>query len=150
MLKSLATMAAAWLVLGVAAPAAGAQADPVLGDWMTPGDGVKVRIAACPANPNLLCGAMVWLKHGLDAAGKPALDHANPDPALRARPLVGLPFITGFAREAQGRWSGGRIYDPDSGKTYRSKMRINDDGTLKLEGCVLILCQAQTWKRPAS
>jgi uncharacterized protein (DUF2147 family) len=143
-----------WALAGVClaftavAPALGAPPDPVAGDWMTPGGSAKVHIAGCPANPAQLCGNMVWLKQGLDAAGKPALDRANPDAALRTRPLVGMPFITGFTREAPGRWSGGRIYDPDSGKTYRSKMRINDDGTLKLEGCVLIICQAQTWRRP--
>jgi uncharacterized protein (DUF2147 family) len=144
-------MAAAgvWLVVAGAAQAAGAAPDPVAGDWMTPGNGAKVHIAACPANPSQLCGNMVWLKQGLDAAGRPALDRANPDPALRTRPLVGMPFITGFTREAPGRWGGGRIYDPDNGKTYRSKMRINGDGTLKVEGCVLVICQAQTWKRPA-
>jgi uncharacterized protein (DUF2147 family) len=140
--------AAVWLALVGAAPAIGAQPDPVLGDWMTPAGNAKVHIAVCPANPNQLCGNMVWLKHGLDAAGKPLVDHANPDPALRVRLWLGMPFITGFTRQAQGRWSGGRIYDPDSGKTYRSKMRINDDGTLKVEGCVLVICQAQTWKRP--
>jgi len=149
-------MLRSWVLAGAClafvglAHAAGGPPDPVVGDWMTPGGGAKVRIAACPANPSQLCGDMVWLKNGLDKAGKPLRDIANPDPALRARPWVGMPFIIGFSRDAPGRWSGGRIYDPDSGKTYRSKMRINDDGTLKLEGCVLILCQAQTWTRPAS
>ena len=139
--------AAVWLVFGGLAQGAG-PIDPVIGDWVTPGGGAKVRIAVCPTAPNQLCGVLVWLRQGLDAAGKPVRDVANPDPALRTRPLVGGPFLTGFTRDAPGRWSGGRIYDPDSGKTYRSKMRINDDGTLKLEGCVLVICQAQTWKRP--
>ncbi|THD78285.1 MAG: DUF2147 domain-containing protein [Phenylobacterium sp.] len=149
MLKSL-VIAAAALALGGLAQAAGPLSDPAIGDWMTPGGSAKVRIAACPANPSQLCGDIVWLKQGLDATGKPVRDHANPDPALRARPLVGAPFITGFTRQAPGRWGDGRIYDPDSGKTYRSKMHIDNDGTLKLEGCVLVFCQAQTWTRSAS
>ena len=41
---------------------------------------------------------------------------------------------------------GGSIYDPQSGKTYDSKLSLNPDGTLKVEGCISIICQAQTWK----
>ena len=43
--------------------------------------------------------------------------------------------------------TGGKIYDPNSGKTYDSKIGVNANGTLKVEGCVLVVCQAQTWKR---
>ena len=41
----------------------------------------------------------------------------------------------------------GKIYDPNSGKTYDSKISVNTNGTLKVEGCILVICQAQTWKR---
>ena len=58
--------------------------------------------------------------------------------------------LAGAARliDTKGRWTGGKIYDPGEGKTYDARIRINPDGTLKLEGCVLIVCQAQTWRRP--
>ena len=42
----------------------------------------------------------------------------------------------------------GQIYDPKSGKTYRSVVRRNANGTLKVEGCVGPFCKTQTW-RPA-
>ena len=57
--------------------------------------------------------------------------------------------IKGFKPASGGRWTGGSIYDPQSGKTYDSKLSLNPDGTLKVEGCISIICQAQTWK-PAS
>ncbi len=122
-------------------------ADPVEGDWMT-ASATKVRIAPCAGQPEKLCGAIVWLKTPRDKSGQPKRDTANPDPNLRGRTLAGLPFIRDFHRVESGRWTGGKIYDPDTGKTYDSKIRLNPDGSLKLDGCVLFICQAQTWRRP--
>jgi uncharacterized protein (DUF2147 family) len=120
--------------------------DPVEGDWMA-GATTRVRIAPCPGKADRMCGAIAWLKTPNDSTGKPALDGKNPDASLRSRPILGLPFIRDFKKAEPGRWTGGKIYDPNSGKTYDSRMRVNPDGTLKLEGCVLVVCQAQTWKR---
>lgn len=123
-------------------------ADPVEGEWLTAGGSAKVRIAACAGRPDRLCGTIVALRTALDRAGQPVRDSANPDPALRGRTIVGLPLIRDFRRVETARWTGGKIYDPQTGKTYDSKLRLNPDGTLKLEGCVLVICQAQTWRRP--
>jgi uncharacterized protein (DUF2147 family) len=141
----LAVLAAAAAIL-VAGPALAA--DPVEGDWMA-GPTTKVHIAPCADAADRLCGVITWLKNPNDKTGQPSRDTANPDPMLRSRTIVGLPFIRDFHRVEAGRWTGGKIYDPESGKTYNSKMRVNPDGTLKLEGCVLMFCQAQTWRRPS-
>ena len=122
-------------------------ADPVEGEWMV-GTTTRVMIAACPGKADHMCGVIVWLKSPNDKEGKPIRDTANPDARLKNRPIVGMPFITDFHRTAPGAWAGGRIYDPDSGKTYESKMHIDADGTLKVAGCVLVFCQNQTWRRP--
>ena len=121
-------------------------ADPVEGDWLVQGGSAKVRISPCTARPDRLCGVFTWLKS--EKPGQPVLDAANPSPKLRGQRLVGSTFIRDFRRVETGRWTGGKIYDPDEGKTYDSKMRMNPDGTLKLEGCVLVICQKQTWRRP--
>ena len=87
------------------------------------------------------------MKAPLDrVTGKPQLDAKNPDPALRTRPIVGLQLIKDFKSAPGGKLSGGTIYDPQSGKTYASKLALNPDGTLKVEGCISIICQAQTWR----
>jgi uncharacterized protein (DUF2147 family) len=72
-------------------------------------------------------------------------DVNNPDPALKTRPLLGQPVIRDFKQAAPGRWTGGKIYDPKTGKTYDSKLTANANGSLKVQGCVLFVCQAQTW-----
>lgn len=138
------TLLAAAVLAAAAAPAFAA--DPVEGDWVVQGGSAKVRIAPCAERIERLCGVFTWLKS--DKPGKPVLDSSNPDPRLRARTLVGSTFIRDFRRVDAGRWTGGKIYSPEEGKTYDSKMRISPDGTLKLDGCVLFICQAQTWKRP--
>jgi uncharacterized protein (DUF2147 family) len=123
-------------------------ADPVEGDWMASGGIAKVHIAPCAGQAARLCGQIVWLKDPKDETGQLKHDARNPDPKLRDRPIIGLPFLRDFKQAGPGKWTGGKIYDPDSGKTYDSKMQINANGTLKLDGCVLVICQAQTWTRP--
>lgn len=123
----------------LAAPAFAA--DPVEGEWLTQAGTAKVRIAPCAGKADRLCGTVVWLKN----AG--AKDANNPDPKLRDRAIVGMNLIRDFKQAGPGRWTGGKIYDPESGKTYDSKISANANGTLKVEGCVLVVCQAQTWRR---
>lgn len=118
-------------------------ADPVEGQWLTQDGGSKVRIGACPGNPSLLCGVVSWLP----AAEAKNLDSKNPNAALRSRPILGTQTITGFKQSAPGKWTGGKLYDPATGKTYSGKISINPDGTLKVQGCVMMICEAETWKR---
>jgi uncharacterized protein (DUF2147 family) len=77
------------------------------------------------------------------------LDIENPDPALRSRPLRGLVIMTGFRYEGDGKWSGGRIYDPNSGNTYKGTIGVENADTLKLRGYVGISLfgRTDTWTR---
>lgn len=130
-----------------AAPATAQDSAGIMGEWRTAGGWATVRISRCVRQTERICGNIVALRRANDANGRPLLDRSNPDAALRSRPLVGLPFITGFRPAGNNRWTGGRIYDPDSGRTYGSNMQLQADGTLKVNGCVLVICQAQTWTR---
>lgn len=131
---ALATLA----VASLAAPALAA--DPVEGLWLVQAGSAKIKVAPC-ADKTKMCGQIVWLKNG------PAKDANNPDTSLRDRSLIGMLMIRDFKPAGPGKWTGGKIYDPSSGKTYGSKMSANANGTLKVEGCVSVVCQAQTWKR---
>ena len=68
------------------------------------------------------------------AEGAPRLDDENPDPALRTRPVVGLSILLDFAWDGR-RWQG-RIYDPESGNTYQSRLKVNGDGELEIRGYI--------------
>jgi len=133
-------------VLGLSAGAALA-ADPVEGVWLVQDKDAKVRIGPCPGQAGQLCGEIVWLRAPTGEDGQPKTDARNPDPSLRSRPLIGLTMIHGFHAAGPGRWEGGKIYDPKSGKTYASKLRATPDGALKVDGCVLMICKTQTWTR---
>ena len=136
------------LLAAVAALAAGSSAraaDKVEGDWLTMDGGAKVRIAPCAGHADRLCGTIVWVKKAEEAQSK---DIHNPDPKLRVRPILGLPLISDFKFTSAGKWGGGKIYDPRSGRTYASNMALTPDGALKVNGCIAMLCQAQTWRRP--
>jgi uncharacterized protein (DUF2147 family) len=134
-----ALLAAALLTL--AAPAFAA--DSIEGEWFTPGNGSKVRISACPGKAGQMCGVITWLP----AANAKALDGKNPNAALRSRTILGVSTVQGFKPAGPGKWNGGKLYDPSSGKSYDGKITANPNGTLKVEGCVMMVCQAQTWKK---
>lgn len=79
----------------------------------------------------------------------PQLDEHNPDPALRSRPIDGITIMSGFSYAGDGRWTGGTIYDPNSGKTYKSTVTQIDRDTLRLRGYIGISLfgRSDTWTR---
>ena len=65
------------------------------GTWLSHDGGTKIRVTDCGGK---LCGTVVWLNEPIDhATGKPKTDKHNPDPAKRARPLIGLQVAHGLA-----------------------------------------------------
>ena len=131
----------------VAAPAAYAQGarDPS-GVWLTQAGDARVKIAKCGGG---ICGVIVWLKEPIDSAtGKPATDSKNPNPALAKRPMIGLPLFSGMRPSAPDKWSG-QIYNADDGRMYASHVTLPGDTTLRVEGCVGVLCGGETWTRVA-
>lgn len=50
------------------------------------------------------------------------------------------------ATGAAGSWDGGKIWDPRNDRTFNARMSVNG-GQLSVAGCVLGLCQSQTWLR---
>jgi uncharacterized protein (DUF2147 family) len=133
------------IVLGSSIPAVAA--DPVFGVWLTQAKDGKVRIAPCASDPAQACGTIVWARGPNGEEGRTLVDEHNSDPTLRRRPVLGLPILSGFRHDKEGAWSGGQIYDPAGGKTYKSKMSMGGPDTLKVAGCVLMFCRAETWTR---
>ena len=134
-MKSLA-IAAATFAAAAALPAQAAQ--PITGRWATVDGKAIVQIAPCGKQ---LCGRIEKIVK--PTPGRPQTDIKNPEPALRSKPLVGLALLSGF-EEAGDLWKG-TIYDPESGKSYSSKVSRNANGTLKVQGCIAFFCKTQTW-----
>lgn len=69
--------------------------------------------------------------------------------ALKDQPVIGLTIITGMTGSGN-EYSGGRILDPENGKTYKSKMTLIDGGKkLEVRGYIgmPIIGRSQTWIR---
>src|SRR3546814_739343 len=98
------------LLLTAAAP------PDVTGHWVTEDGTGLIAISRCG---NSVCGKVA--KALVIKPGHPKTDVKNPDPALRKRPVIGMTILSGFKAE-DGEWKNGRIYDPESGKTYRSRL----------------------------
>ena len=115
----------------------------VLGDWIGPTQSV-VRVEPCGT---AICARIVKLPPHSPAT----VDLHNPDAALRGRPLCGVDIGTGFAEATPGNLTGGHLYDPTSGKTYKGSMTLDGDN-LKLRGYVgvSLFGRSETWTRVAA
>lgn len=99
-------------------------ADDIVGVWIT---GDKSGTIEIYKTPNGRYSGRI-LGDGQGVADTTDLDKNNPNPALRARKLVGLDILSGFVYEGDNDWSGGAIYDPNNGKTYKCLLALEDDG----------------------
>jgi uncharacterized protein (DUF2147 family) len=122
--------------------------EPVTGRWVTEEKDAVVAIAPCggSGSKGAMCGTidrfLVAPPQGLDQR-----DVNNPEPKLRTRKLLGMPILTSFV--ADGNLWRGRIYDPKSGKSYRSIIRRKGPNVLEVKGCIGPFCQTQLWRKAA-
>ena len=115
----------------------------IFGYWLTSGSIVKIEICN-----NSICGeiATVFSEEGVDPES--ILDENNKDKSKRERPIVGINILSDFSIEKSDQkiFKGGKIYDPRSGNTYKSNLYLNEDGTLKVEGCLAFICDGEEWQ----
>lgn len=130
------------LLVGLAAAAAAADGDVILGLWQTePSSGGRAHVEITRQGDTYR-GRIVWVEIPLYPAddemgmgGQARVDRNNPDPARKRDPIIGLEIVKGFRFAGDGQWKDGSIYDPDNGKTYRCKSRLEGD-TLKVRGFI--------------
>ena len=122
------------------------QADDIVGTWLTEGK-EPARIEVYRSG-EIFYGKIIWLKDPT-INGKPITDAYNPDKTKRNNPIIGLVILTGFRFDGDNEWTGGDVYDPESGKTYSSYMYLKGNNTLKIRGYVGISLfgRTETWTR---
>lgn len=118
----------------------------VEGKWLTADSEGWIRIELTEKGPEGTIAGSPGDPYGNKS---PRKDDKNPDPALRDQPLHGLRIMRGFEGDGPGRWKNGRIYDPNSGKTYSCKLTLVDANTLKLRGYlgVSLFGRNEVWTR---
>lgn len=128
------------LVLPLLAASPAQAAASVSGQWLTTEKDSIVEIGPCGA---ALCGKIARILKPNPKG--PSVDANNPDPKLRSRPILGMAILTGF-RDTGKAWEG-TIYDPRAGKTYRSYLTLQPNGTLAVKGCLGPFCKTMNWTR---
>ncbi|MEO7531495.1 MAG: DUF2147 domain-containing protein [Sediminibacterium sp.] len=106
--------------------------DKITGLYWSPKKDAKIEIYK---KGTKYFGKSVWVAH-------PRQDTENPDKALQAREVQGIELLTDFTF-SDDTYKGGKIYDPESGKTYSCKMAIDGD-KLKVRGYIGISLLGRT------
>lgn len=116
------------------------QQSPLIGDWREP-SGTVIRIEPCGRD---LCLQIV----SLSRLAPSQVDAKNPDLSKRSRSLCGLVIGKQFELSDPSHASGGFLYDPKSGNTYRGGMALDGD-ELRLRGYIglPIFGRTETWYR---
>ncbi len=63
--------------------------------------------------------------------------------------IEGLTFLWGLS-ESKQEWKGGKILDPETGKEYKAKLKVIDDGTkIEVRGFIgfALIGRTQIWER---
>ncbi len=116
-----------------------AQTDRIIGIYLAVDDednpNSQVRISK--TNNGKFYGEIVWLKEPFEDDGSEKIDDKNPDPKLQKRKVMGLRILNDFTYDkSYDEWSGGTIYSPKTGKTYKCYMKFEPDGRLKVRGYI--------------
>lgn len=110
----------------------------IYGRWNT-GRGGIVEIYDCG---NKLCGKLV-------ASEEPdRIDVNNPDPAKSDEKLIGHNILSGFKQTGDRVWKKGKIYNPNSGKSYSANLTL-DGNQLEVRGFkgISLLGKTVKWTR---
>lgn len=124
-------MAKGIMAAGIALLAGGALADPVEGIWQTEvDDGAYAHVRMGPCGQKI-CGV---ISRTFDASGE--YDSENKGKAI----------VWDMVPKGGGAYGDGNIWQPSTGKVYRSKMML-EGARLKVSGCVGPFCKSQAWSR---
>ena len=136
------------LLIGFVTGALVASSGDLEGVWLVANHEAHVELRDCG---EALCGEIVWLREPHDEHGRERVDEHNPDKTLRDRTILGLEILRGLKRspDTEDLWVGGTIYDPESGRTYRCKLRRDGEEHLKLRGFwgISLLGKTTRWTR---
>lgn len=136
-------------VLLVSAVSALAQTDSPVGTWQTIDDQTgkpKALVQIEQDGNGELSGKVI---KGLAANEQRERRCTACTDARKDQPIVGMTIINSMKKDGDA-WDHGQILDPENGKTYKCKMRLEDGGNkLVVRGYigVSLLGRSQTWTR---
>ena len=130
----LACLLVALAAVGQAPPLPSQPGGELLGCWLEKSGDAIFRFSV---EDGRYVGRIVWLKDVAEKKAAMPQDVHNPDKRLRSQPLVGLAILRGFAFRGDGLYKGGKIYNPEDGRTYSALLRLKAPKTLEVRGFIL-------------
>lgn len=135
------------LVIGysIASFPADANGDRILGIWLTASKNAKIQIYKAHG---AYYGRIHWATDLYEPDGKTLrLDAKNEDKSKRSRTIKNLVLLNDF-KFTDGIWTGGTIYDPQNGKTYKCKISLSGSN-LSIRGYIGIslLGRTEVWTK---
>ena len=100
---------------------------------------LHIEFGACPNDSQMSCGT---IKKAIRKDGSTNQDYEH----------LGELMVWDMKTGTEGRYKGGKIWDPSennddgSRKIYNSKMELKGN-VLEVQGCILFFCKGQDWKR---
>ena len=141
-------MRAIALIALLAIPVLAQAADPPTGRWKTIDDATgkaKSVVEIYQARDGSYAGRVAEILDTKDGPN-PACDKCKG--ALHGNPIKGMVILWGLKPDGAGKWTGGRVLDPENGKDYKAKLELLDGGRkLGMSGCIAFLCRQQVWLR---
>ncbi len=119
--------------------------DKILGVWLSETKEGKIQVYRVG---NKYFGKLIWSNQMFEADGKTSKkDLKNDDQKLRGRNLKDLVLLNNLIYE-NGEYTGGKIYDPKNGSTYKCYM-VLDGNKLNIRGYIGISLIGRTsvWTR---
>lgn len=137
------------VIAGLLHTTAALAADTPVGKWETIDDktGQPKSLVEITADSNgVLSGKIV---KGLGPTADPERRCTACKDARKDQLIRGMTIISGLKKD-DDEWNGGTILDPESGKTYKCKMYLEDNGQkLVVRGYIgfALVGRSQTWNR---
>jgi uncharacterized protein (DUF2147 family) len=131
------TIVAILLLIGLVSlnTALASSRDDVKGMWASPGSIFRITEEAGGLQGEIIVikDDVYTVEEDAEREGMVRRDDNNPDSSMRSRTLVGINMFSDYEYQG-GQWQG-LIYDPESGNTYQSKMKLKK-GNLEIRGYI--------------
>lgn len=134
MKKFLLILLACFMVVSMPAMAQ-SDADQILGTYKVLRNGVNSKVKVTKNANGTYRAQVIWADNLKMPDGSIRTDVKNPDKSKRNTPADKIVLVDNVSYKNK-EWTGGKIYDPTSGKSYKVTITFKDEKTLKLRGYV--------------
>ena len=137
-------LASIFLFITISSAVFAQKADHVLGKWLNSSGEAQIEVYK---KGDKYFGKLCWTKEP-NENGKIKMDSKNPDSKLRSNSLLGLNIVKDFVYDGS-KWTDGKVYDPQTGKTYSANISMTGLNQLNMRGYIGIslIGRTENWKR---